>query len=178
MSENDKQFEPLIIGFTCNWCSYPGGDTAGVARLQYPPSQRLIRTMCSGRVDPEFVMRSFELGAAVVCVSGCHYTDCHYIDANHWTEKRIAKVRRKMEKKGLRPERLQLEWISAAEGIRFAEVMTRMVPAVESLQSYVWRRHTLAVASRLLLAAEKLTMSADSLFSASSKLIRVRVLGS
>ena len=82
--------------------------------------------MCSGRVKSEFVIHAFKLGAPIVLVSGCHFADCHYIDANHWTEKRIIKIHKKMEKLGIRPERLQLEWISAAEGIRFAEVMRRM----------------------------------------------------
>lgn len=115
-----------ILAFACNWCSYAGADYAGVSRLQYPPNVRLIRTMCSGRVDEKFIWEGFKKGAPVVLVSGCHIGDCHYIDANHWTEKRVEKVRKKMAKLGMRPERLQLEWISAAEGIRFAEVMTRM----------------------------------------------------
>ncbi|SHJ39583.1 CoB--CoM heterodisulfide reductase subunit A [Desulfatibacillum alkenivorans DSM 16219] len=115
-----------ILVFACNWCSYAGADYAGVSRLQYPANVRLIRTMCSGRVDEEFVWRGFELGAPAILVSGCHIGDCHYIDANHWTEKRINKMWKKMEKMGIRKERLQLEWISAAEGIRFAQVMQRM----------------------------------------------------
>ena len=115
-----------ILAFACNWCSYAGADYAGVSRLQYPPNVRLVRTMCSGRVDEKFIWKGFEMGAPVILVSGCHIGDCHYIDANHWTEKRIGKVHKKMEKMGIRPERLQLEWISAAEGIRFAEVMKRM----------------------------------------------------
>jgi len=115
-----------ILAFACNWCSYAGADYAGVSRLQYPPNVRLIRTMCSGRVDEKFIWDGFIKGAPVILVSGCHIGDCHYIDANHWTEKRIEKVHRKMTKLGIRPERLQLEWISAAEGLRFAEVMKRM----------------------------------------------------
>jgi heterodisulfide reductase subunit A len=115
-----------ILTFACNWCSYAGADYAGVSRLQYPPNVRLIRTMCSGRVHEDFIWKAFRMGAPVVLVSGCHIGDCHYINANHWTAKRVEKIRKKMEKRGMRPERLQLEWISAAEGIRFAEVMTRM----------------------------------------------------
>jgi heterodisulfide reductase subunit A len=122
----DEKPEGKILTFACNWCSYAGADYAGVSRLQYPPNARLIRTMCSGRVDEAFIWEGFRQGAPVILVSGCHIGDCHYIDANHWTEKRIAKVRKKMEKRGIRPERLQLEWISAAEGIRFSEVMARM----------------------------------------------------
>jgi heterodisulfide reductase subunit A len=115
-----------ILAFACTWCSYAGADYAGVSRLQYPPNVRLIRTMCSGRVDEDFIWRGLEQGAPVVLVSGCHIGDCHYIDANKWTEKRVEKVRKRMEKLGIRPERLQLEWISAAEGARFARTMQRM----------------------------------------------------
>ena len=115
-----------ILAFACNWCSYAGADYAGVSRLQYPPNVRLIRTMCSGRVDKKFIWDGFKMGAPVILISGCHIGDCHYIDANHWTEKRVEKIHKKMAKLGIRPERLQLEWISAAEGVRFAEVMTRM----------------------------------------------------
>jgi heterodisulfide reductase subunit A len=118
--------EDKVLIFACNWCSYPGGDTAGVARLQYPPSQRLIRTMCSGRVHPDWVMRGFELGAAVVAVTGCHYTDCHYIDAVHQTQKRVDKLWDRIDKLGIRPERLRLEWISSAQGARFAETMQEL----------------------------------------------------
>jgi len=122
----EEKTDERIVVFACNWCSYAGADFAGVSRLQYPANSRLIRTMCSGRVHEKFVWRAFEQGAPVVLVSGCHIGDCHYIDANHWTERRIGKMWKKMEKLGLRTERLALEWISAAEGIRFQEVMERM----------------------------------------------------
>jgi len=127
--------DPLerIPVFACNWCSYAGADFAGVSRLQYPPNARLIRTMCSGRVSERFVWRAFEKGAPVVLVSGCHIGDCHYLNANHWTERRVKRMQKKMEKMGLRAERLQLEWISAAEGVRFKEVMEKM----ESLRQSV-----------------------------------------
>jgi len=123
LEEDSKE---KVLAFACNWCSYAGADFAGVSRLQYPPNVRIIRTMCSGRVDEKFVWEGFRMGAPVILVSGCHIGDCHYIDANHWTEKRVAKIHKKMAKLGIRPERLQLEWISAAEGVRFAEVMKRM----------------------------------------------------
>ena len=123
LAESPKE---KVLAFACNWCSYAGADYAGVARLQYPSNVRIIRTMCSGRVDEKFIWDGFLKGAPVVLVSGCHLGDCHYIDANRWTEKRVQKVHKKMEKLGIRPERLQLEWISAAEGTRFAEVMRRM----------------------------------------------------
>ena len=116
----------VITVFACNWCSYAGADYAGVSRLQYPANTRVIRTMCSGRVSEKFIWRAFAGGAAVVLVSGCHFGDCHYIDANHWTDKRIKRMWKKMEKMGIRRERLQLEWISAAEGVRFRDVMAGM----------------------------------------------------
>ncbi len=112
-----------IVVFACNWCSYAGGDLAGTSRLQYPTNARLIRTMCSGRVDEKFVIRAFKKGAPLVLVSGCHFADCHYIDAVTWTQRRIEKLWNKLDKLGIRPERLQLEWISAAEGQKFAKVM-------------------------------------------------------
>jgi len=104
----EKEPREKVVCFACNWCSYAG------------------RTMCSGRVDEKFIWKAFEAGAPVVLISGCHFGDCHYIDANHWTKKRVEKIWKKMEKWGLRKERLQLEWISAAEGIRFSQVMARM----------------------------------------------------
>ncbi len=112
-----------IVAFACNWCSYAGGDLAGTSRLQYPPNVRLIRTMCSGRVDEKFVLHALRKGAPLVLVSGCHFSDCHYISAVQWTQKRIEKLWNKLERWGIRPERLQLEWISAAEGQKFARVM-------------------------------------------------------
>ena len=115
-----------IVTFACNWCSYAGADYAGVSRMQYPPNARIIRTMCSGRVDEDFVLRAFQLGAPVVLVSGCHFADCHYINANRWTQKRVDRLGDRLERKGVRPERLQLEWISAAEGAKFALVMKEM----------------------------------------------------
>jgi heterodisulfide reductase subunit A len=118
--------ESKVLVFACNWCSYAGADYAGVSRIQYPPTVRLIRTMCSGRVDESFVWDGLAKGAPAVLVSGCHIGDCHYINANRWTVKRVDKLHRKMEKLGIRPERLQLEWVSAAEGTRFAKVMEKM----------------------------------------------------
>jgi len=118
--------EKKIVAFLCNWCSYAGGDLAGTSRLKYPASTRFIRTMCSGRVNESFILKAFENGAAVVLLSGCHLGDCHYIDANHWTIRRADKLWDSLEKLGIRPERLQLEWISSAEGARFAEIMRHL----------------------------------------------------
>jgi heterodisulfide reductase subunit A len=115
-----------VFGFACNWCSYAGGDMAGISRIQYPSTNRVIRTMCSARVSEEMVLEAFRCGAPVVLVSGCHYADCHYIDANRQTVQRVQRLWNKLEKAGVRPERLQLEWISAAEGQKFAKVMRQM----------------------------------------------------
>ncbi len=112
-----------IVAFACNWCSYAGADTAGTSRLQFPPHARLIRTMCSGRVAPDFVWYAFQKGASLVLVSGCHYADCHYINANRNTVRRVDALWEGLEEKGLRPQRLQLEWCSAAEGQKWAVIM-------------------------------------------------------
>ena len=123
-SERDP--ERKILAFNCNWCSYAGADFAGVGRMQYPPDVRIIRTLCSGRVSTRFVERAFARGVGSVLISGCHIGDCHYIDANRQTEKRYLKLRKIMEEGGLDPERLQLVWVSAAEGQRFQEKIREM----------------------------------------------------
>jgi heterodisulfide reductase subunit A len=115
-----------VFVFACNWCSYAGGDMAGIGRMKYPATNRVVRTMCSARVSEEMVLEAFRCGAPVVLVSGCHYADCHYINANRQTVKRVQRLWNRLEKEGLRPERLQLEWISAAEGQKFARVMQQM----------------------------------------------------
>ena len=122
-----------LVVFACNWCSYAGGDMAGTSRLQYPPTCRLIRTMCSGRVDEKFVLRAFRKGAPMVLVSGCHFADCHYISAVHWTQKRMDRLWSKLDKLGIRADRLQLEWISAAEGQKFAKVMRDLEDMVKNV---------------------------------------------
>ncbi|MEM3616357.1 MAG: CoB-CoM heterodisulfide reductase HdrA2 [Candidatus Bathyarchaeia archaeon] len=127
--------EKKIVAFCCNWCAYAGADFAGVSRMQYPPNVRIIRTMCSGRVAPKFVERAFARGAAAVLVAGCHPGDCHYINANHHTQRRVERLWKKMEQNGLRKERLQLLWASAAEGERFASKIYEMQKIVESVTS-------------------------------------------
>ncbi len=129
----EEKPEEKICAFACNWCSYAGADLAGLSRMQYPPNSRLIRTMCSGRVDEKFIWHAFKKGAPVVLVSGCHFVDCHYIDANRWTQKRVEKIWNQMERKGIRPERLQLEWCSAAEAVKWTKVMH----AVEEIRKAV-----------------------------------------
>ena len=131
---NEKEnFEPKIVGFLCNWCSYAGADLAGVSRIQYPPNIRAIRVMCSGRVDPIFVLEAFNEGADGVLIAGCHQGDCHYISGNYKTEARVALLRKVLEDFGIEPERLRLEWVSASEGIKFAEVVNDFTNQLISL---------------------------------------------
>jgi heterodisulfide reductase subunit A len=125
----------LIVTFACNWCSYAGADFAGVSRMQMPTKARVIRTMCSGRVSEDFVLRAFANGAPVVLVSGCHLTDCHYINANHQTKKRVEKLWKRFEKWGIRPERLGLAWVSAAEGAKFQETVKSMTEVARSVDA-------------------------------------------
>jgi heterodisulfide reductase subunit A len=148
LSENHMQ---KVVTFACNWCSYAGGDMAGISRLQYPPDARLIRTMCSGRVSEDFVLYAFQRGAPIVLVSGCHFADCHYIDANRQTVKRVRRLWDKLERLGVRPERLQLEWISAAEGQKFAEVMN----AVRTLRETVTEEEVEETVRKLTEEAER-----------------------
>jgi len=145
-----------VVAFACNWCSYAGGDTCGTSRLQYPPSVRLIRTMCSGRVDEDFVWHAFEKGAPLVLVSGCHFSDCHYISAVTWTQQRVEKIWIQMEKLGMRPERLQLDWISAAEGQKFARVMRQMDELLKQITPEEVEESKKAVAEFLRQKREKL----------------------
>ena len=133
MSENDK-FEPKIIGFLCNWCSYAGADLAGVSRIQYPTNIRVIRVMCSGRIDPAFVLEAFKDGADGVLIAGCHVpSDCHYVSGNFKAMRRINLMRRVLKDFGIEPERLRLEWISASEGDKFAAVVRSMVEDLKKL---------------------------------------------
>jgi heterodisulfide reductase subunit A len=122
-----------IVAFCCNWCAYAGADFAGVSRMQYPPNVRIIRTMCSGRVSPKFVEHAFAKGSAAVLVAGCHIGDCHYINANYQTEKRVQRLWKKMERLGLIKDRLQLAWISAAEGQKFASKIEEMQSIVDNV---------------------------------------------
>ncbi|UCH78073.1 MAG: hydrogenase iron-sulfur subunit [Candidatus Coatesbacteria bacterium] len=126
-------FTPRIVVFACNWCSYAGADTAGISRLQYSPNFRIIRVMCSGRVHPAFVLRAFELGADGVLVSGCHFGDCHYIFGNERAVEQFEKTKRLLQILGLEEGRLRLEWISAAEGTKFAAVINEFVAQVGAL---------------------------------------------
>ena len=127
-------FEPRILGFLCNWCCYAGADLAGVSRFQYPPNIQVIRLMCSGRVDPAHIFRAFSTGQDAVFIGGCHLNDCHYVThGNYDTLSMVYICKKLLEHIGLNPERLRLEWVSAGEGIRFANIMNEFVPRIEKL---------------------------------------------
>ena len=128
-----KEFEPKIIGFCCNWCTYAGADLAGVSRLQMPSDFRMIRVMCSGTIDPLFVMEAFQKGADGIFIGGCHIGDCHYQTGNHRTKKRVAILKKILSYLGIDPRRVRLEWVSAAEGQKFAQVVTDFVAEIKRL---------------------------------------------
>ena len=131
-------FEPTIIGFTCNWCSYRAADLAGTARMKYPPNVRLIRLMCSGRLDPTFVFKALASGADGVMITGCHPGECHYIDQNYKALRRFLLMRRTLAGFGLEPGRIRLVWASAAEGARFAAEVASFVAEIKSLGPLHW----------------------------------------
>jgi F420-non-reducing hydrogenase iron-sulfur subunit len=128
-----KDFEPRIVAFLCNWCSYAGADNAGVGRIPSPPNILPVRVMCSGRVSPEMVLRAFRAGADGVLVLGCHIGDCHYDSGNHRTAKRMPVLRRLLGYIGIEPERLRLDWVSAAEGGKFAQVTAEFTETIREL---------------------------------------------
>jgi F420-non-reducing hydrogenase iron-sulfur subunit len=133
MTQNNG-FEPKIIGFLCNWCSYAGADLAGVSRIQYPPNIRIIRVMCSGRIDPAFILEAIKDGADGVLVAGCHLpSDCHYMSGNFKALRRVNLTKRVLKEFGIEPERVRLEWISASEGEKFAAVVRDMVDELKKL---------------------------------------------
>jgi len=129
----EKDFEPNIIGFLCNWCSYAGADLAGTSRMKYPPNLKAIRVMCSGRVDPAFVLEALSRGADGVLIAGCHPGDCHYQSGNYKTNRRMRLLRRLAEELGIEPQRIRFEYISAAEGQKFASVVTEFVAEIKRL---------------------------------------------
>ena len=133
MTQNNG-FEPKIIGFLCNWCAYAGADLAGVSRIQYPPNIRIIRVMCSGRIDPAFVLEAFKDGADGVLVAGCHLpSDCHYISGNFKAQRRINLLKKVLKEFGIESERLRLEWIGASEGDKFAAIVRDMTEQIRKL---------------------------------------------
>ena len=129
----DERFEPLVLAFCCNWCSYTGADLAGVSRLQYPPNVRIIRVMCSGMVHPNLVINALTKGADGVIMCGCHPGDCHYQEGNLKAQKRAEGITLMLEDFGIEPERFRLEWVSASEGIRFAQLMDQFTEEIRKL---------------------------------------------
>lgn len=136
MTEN---FEPMIIGFTCNWCSYRAADLAGGSRLKYPANIRLIRLMCSGRMDPMFALKAFAKGADGVMITGCHPGECHYLEQNFKTMRRIALLQRTVSQFGIEKDRVKLSWASAAEGQQLAESISDFVEQIRGLGPLNWQ---------------------------------------
>ena len=139
MSENGN-FEPVIVGFLCNWCSYRAADLAGTSRIKMPPNVRPIRIMCTGRLDPAFVLKSLREGADGVLVMGCHPGQCHYVEGNYKAMRRIALLKRILKQFGLEDERVRLEWASAAEGPKFAATVTEMTESIRKLGPLDWKK--------------------------------------
>ena len=135
-------FEPRIIAFLCNWCTYTGADLAGVSRLKSPANIRVIRTMCSGRVDPTFILKAFELGADGVLIGGCHPGDCHYSEGNYKTLRRVHMLKPMLQVFGIDSRRVRLEWISAAEGDRYQAITTEFTETIRSLGPLNWKQRT------------------------------------
>ena len=140
VEEVSSSWEPRIIGFLCYWCSYTGADGAGTARMKYAPNVDIIKVMCSGRIDPELITTAFSNGADGVLVCGCHIGDCHYISGNHKTMVRMPLMSRILLELGLEPERFRHEWVSAAEGEKFAKLVTGMTEQVRKIGPLDWPR--------------------------------------
>jgi F420-non-reducing hydrogenase iron-sulfur subunit len=128
-----SEFEPNIIGFLCNWCSYAGADLAGTSRMKYPANIKSIRVMCSGRIDPVYVLEAFRKGADGVLIAGCHPGDCHYQSGNYKTNRRIKLLKKLLEEMGIEPERLRFEYVSASEGKKFGDVVSEMTAELKKL---------------------------------------------
>jgi len=126
-------WEPRIVAFFCNWCTYTAADLAGVSRLKYEANARVVRVMCSGRIDPQFILKAFNQGADGVFIGGCHPGDCHYVSGNYKTIKRITLLKNLLRGFGIEPERLELEWVSASEGQRFADAVTKFTDRIREL---------------------------------------------
>jgi F420-non-reducing hydrogenase iron-sulfur subunit len=135
---DSQPFEPVIIGFTCNWCSYRAADLAGISRVKYLPNVRLIRLMCSGRLDPTFVLKALAGGADGVMITGCHPGECHYLEQNYKAMRRFHLLRRTLAQMGIDPARVKLVWASASEGVHLAEEINRLVEEIRALGPLHW----------------------------------------
>jgi F420-non-reducing hydrogenase iron-sulfur subunit len=132
-SNSENGWEPRIVAFFCNWCTYTAADLAGVSRIRYAPNARVIRVMCSGRVDPQFILEAFRKGADGVLIGGCHPGDCHYIEGNYKALRRMQLLKRMMKDMGIEEQRFRLEWISASEGDRVKTVINEMTKQIRTL---------------------------------------------
>ena len=128
-----KEFEPLIVAYCCNWCSYAGADLAGTSRFEYPTNIRIVRIMCTGRMDPTLVLEALRMGADGVLIAGCHPGDCHYQKGNYMMEKRFDYVKKAVKSMGIEPERVRLEWVSASEGGKWAALAREMTEQIKQL---------------------------------------------
>jgi len=128
-----EDWEPIIVGFLCNWCSYGAADLAGISRMQYPPNVRVIRIPCAGRMSPKFILAAFMKGADGVWVSGCHPGDCHYLEGNYYARRKFALFKNLIEYMGIEPGRLHFSWISSAESTKFASTVKEVTSAVKAL---------------------------------------------
>jgi F420-non-reducing hydrogenase iron-sulfur subunit len=142
-------FEPVIIGFTCNWCSYRAADLAGTARVKYPPNVRLVRLMCSGRLDPTFVLKALAGGADGVLITGCHPGECHYLEQNYKAMRRYLLLRRTLVQMGIEPGRVKLVWASAAEGVHLAGEITKLTEEIRALGPLNWPQWNHLAAPRI-----------------------------
>ena len=140
-----EQFEPKIVGFLCKWCSYTGADLAGTSRIQYPSNMAAIRVMCSGRVDPTFVVKALTDGADGVLIAGCHPGDCHYSEGNYKAMRRYSMLLKLLEQFGIERQRIRLEWVSASEGKLFAEIVRDFTEQLRSLGPLKWQENVAAL---------------------------------
>jgi len=131
--EAQKEWEPKVIAFLCNWCSYAGADLAGISRIQYPPNVRVVRVPCSSRVNPLYIIKALQHGVDGVLVSGCHPGDCHYITGNYYARRRFTLLKKLLEAVGIESDRVNFSWVSAAEGEKFANVVTKVVEGIKAL---------------------------------------------
>jgi coenzyme F420-reducing hydrogenase delta subunit len=129
----NEKFEPNIIGFLCNWCSYAGADLAGTSRIKYPPNLKIVRVMCSGRVNPLFAINALQQGADGVLIGGCHPGDCHYERGNYLARRRMNVIKKLLDFIGIEPNRVRMTWVSASEGNKFADVVTQITDEIREL---------------------------------------------
>jgi F420-non-reducing hydrogenase iron-sulfur subunit len=149
-SGHSREFEPRIVAFFCNWCTYTGADLAGTSRMKYAPNARVIRVMCSGRIDPQFIVNAFRQGADGVLIGGCHPGDCHYQEGNYKALRRFRLLKRLVKDLGIEEERLRLEWISASEGDQVQRVMNEMALQIKALGPLVLEPMALTADSNAL----------------------------